>query len=68
MKTFMQLMGVILILFGVLFLLDALHVFRFDHPFVAWHMRWGRDAAWAIRIGMIILGMTLVFLTPKGDD
>lgn len=67
-QTWMRFVGVFLVLFGVLFLLDAFHVFRFDHPFVNWHLRWGRDAAWAIRAGMIILGLTLIFLTPRGDD
>ncbi|HJK92148.1 MAG TPA: hypothetical protein RMH85_16180 [Polyangiaceae bacterium LLY-WYZ-15_(1-7)] len=67
MEAGLKVAGVVLVLFGVLFIFDAVHIFRFDHPFVTWHMRWGKNAAWAIRGGMLLLGLTLIFLTPSGD-
>ncbi|MBX3246452.1 MAG: hypothetical protein KF901_04645 [Myxococcales bacterium] len=67
METFLKVIGVALILFGVILLFDAFGVFRFDHPLVTWHFQWGPNAAWAVRGGMIALGLTLVFATPTGD-
>ena len=68
MQAGLRLMGVVFVLFGCLLLLDAFDVFRFDHPLTDWHLTWGREAAWAIRIGIIVLGLVLIFLTPRGDD
>ena len=68
MQTGLHLMGVIFCLFGGLLLLDAFDVFRFDHPITDWHLSWGKEAAWAIRVGIIALGLVLIFLTPQGDE
>lgn len=68
MQAGLKLMGVVFVLFGGLLLFDAFDVFRFDHPLTDWHLAWGREAAWALRIGIILLGLALIFLTPRGDD
>ncbi len=68
MRTGLQAFGVILVLFAALLLFDHYGVFRFDHPLTNWSLRWGREAAWVIRGGMMLLGLWLIFMTPRGDD
>jgi len=68
MATLFKVFGVAIALLGALALLDSLHVFRFDNDLVRWTNRWGTDASWVIRIGLLMLGLSLVFMAPRGDD
>ena len=67
MEALLKLLGVTFALFAMVLFLDAFDVFRSNHPLVTWHMQWGKSAAWAIRGGMLALGLVLIFLTPTGD-
>lgn len=68
MNSILKSIGVTLCLLGGLALADSLGVMRFDSPVIRWTLRWGRDAAWIIRGGMLLAGFSLVFATPRGDD
>ena len=63
----LKLVGVALALFAMVLFLDAFDVFTSNHPLVTWHMQWGANTAWALRGGMLALGLVLIFLTPTGD-
>ncbi len=67
MEGILKLVGVTLALFAMVLFLDAFDVFTSNHPLVTWHMQWGANAAWALRGGMLALGLLLIFLTPTGD-
>lgn len=66
-ESVIKVLGVAITLLGAAALLDAFGLFDFDTPFVRWMDRHGRNAGWVIRGGTLALGLSLVFLPPRGD-
>ncbi len=55
---FLALMGVVSII---------LHFFNYELRLLMWIDLWGTTVAWAIRIGLIVVGLLLMFLTTSGE-
>ncbi len=69
MNAGLRTIGVVMVLYAALFIFDAVNIVRFDGvAAIEWHLQWGKEAAWVIRGGMMLLGLWLIFMTPRGDD
>lgn len=63
----MKQLGSILIILGILFIIFDLAGCQNQKPsfLTDWMNNWGRNVAWAIKIGMVVLGMVLYFASGR---
>jgi formate-dependent nitrite reductase membrane component NrfD len=63
----MKQLGSILIILGVLFIIFDLSGCQNEKPsfLTDWMSNWGRNVEWAIKVGMVVLGMVLYFASGR---
>ncbi len=62
----MRSIGMYLAIFGAISI--VLNFLGRELVILSWADNWGPTVGWAIRIGMIVVGLAIMFLGPKGEE
>ena len=63
----LKLIGLLISILGAAALAEKLKLVAIQTPFIWWMDRFGDASGWVIRAGTLALGLSLVFMAPRGD-